>query len=51
MTDGHWRRGEEEGMRVGVGGYWHRFKVLAGVSGDIGLNAKSGGMRRDAKWI
>lgn len=24
MTDGHWRRGEEEGIRAGVGGHWHR---------------------------
>lgn len=29
MTDGHWRRGEEEGIRVGVGGHWHRFKAPA----------------------
>ncbi len=29
MTDGHWRRGEEEGIRVGVGGHWHSFKALA----------------------
>lgn len=29
MTDGHWRRGEEEGIRAGVGGHWHRFKAPA----------------------
>lgn len=29
MTDGHWRRGEEEGIRVGVGGHWHCFKAPA----------------------
>lgn len=29
MTDGHWRRGEEEGIRAGVGGHWHCFKALA----------------------
>lgn len=29
MTDGLWRRGGEEGIRVGVGGHWHCFKALA----------------------
>lgn len=29
MTDGHWSRGEEEGIRAGVGGHWHCFKALA----------------------
>ena len=29
MTDGHWRRGEEEGIRVGVGGGWRCFKAPA----------------------
>lgn len=29
MTDGHCRRGEEEGIRVGVGGHWHCFKAAA----------------------
>lgn len=28
-ADGHWRREEEEGIRAGVGGHWHRFKALA----------------------
>lgn len=51
MTDGHWKRGDGEGIKVGVGVHWHHFKALAGVSGDIGLNVKSGGVERDAEWI
>lgn len=52
MTDGHWRRGEEEGIRVGVGGHWHCFKAAAKrVSGDIGLKVKTGGVWRDVMWI
>lgn len=51
MTDGHWRRGEEEeeGIRAGVGGHWHRFK--APTSADTGRQAKVVGVRRDEMWI
>lgn len=52
MTDGHWRRGEEEGIRVGVGGHWHRFKAPTKNGVVIfNLKGKSGGVRRDVMWI
>lgn len=29
MTDGHWRRGDRRGDKVGVGGRWRHFKAPA----------------------
>lgn len=52
MTDGHWKRGEEERIRVGVGGHWHRFKSSGKERVAIfNLKVKTGGVRRDVMWI
>ena len=46
MTDGHWRRGEEEGIRAGVGGHWHRFKALATSEWRYSTSAESWGCEK-----
>lgn len=46
MTDGHWRRGEEEGIRAGVGGHWHRFKAPATSEWRYSTSAESWGCEK-----
>lgn len=46
MTDGHRRREEDDGRRIGVGGPWRCFKLQQPVRGDTQLLSETWGCER-----